>query len=160
MGKKYVIDESTLTNIANAIRNQTGTEDAIAVKDFANKISECGYSISSDELIRVVFHDVSLEPGGYGLITGPIFDENGNLIAHWGKDLIFEEPYYLSSWNYYTIEGDHPFGFNGSEMTIEQTSYDDDSYMLINYGYGQAYVVQFYGSQIEINVAIDPIRWA
>ena len=76
MGKKYVIDESTLTNIANAIRNQTGTEDAIAVKDFANKISECGFSIPSDELVRVVFHHVSTKPGGFGWINGSLFDEN------------------------------------------------------------------------------------
>ena len=35
----YLIQEETLTNIANAIREKTGNTDAILVSNFANEIS-------------------------------------------------------------------------------------------------------------------------
>lgn len=155
MEKRYLIKESTLTDMANAIRNQTGTEDVIAVKDFANKISQCGFSIPTDELVRVVFHDVSTKPGGFGWINGPLFDENGSVVSYWGGDLIFEEPYYLSTWSYYTIEVDHSQSFYGADLILEETSYEDDSYFTSHVSWGALWVVAFYGSQIDINVSIN-----
>ena len=156
MGKKYVIDESTLTNIADAIRENTGSTEPIAVKDFANKISECGFSIPSDELVRVVFHNTSTKPGGYGWINGSLFDENGSLISYWGGDLVFEEPCYLSAYSYYTIEVDHSQSFYGADVMMEDAEGSEDGGSIAHIIYGAMWVGSFYGSQAEVNVSIEP----
>ena len=46
MNTKYVIEDTTLTNIANAIRNKTNETNNINTLDFANKIQNIDLSTS------------------------------------------------------------------------------------------------------------------
>jgi hypothetical protein len=52
MEKKYVINESTLTGIADAIRNKDFSGDLISANDFANRINLLGTTI--EEYMRIM----------------------------------------------------------------------------------------------------------
>jgi hypothetical protein len=47
MNEKYIIDKSTLVDIAEAIRNKSKTTDQIDPRDFPSKISDICVTIST-----------------------------------------------------------------------------------------------------------------
>lgn len=65
---KYVIEDTTLTGIADAIRGKTGTTDPIAVTDMAAQI-EAITGGGSEETLTAIFEEQTVEgfaDGGYG----------------------------------------------------------------------------------------------
>lgn len=51
MNTKWLIEEQTLTDIANSIREREGSSDPILVKEFANKIGKI--EPSTEEYMRI-----------------------------------------------------------------------------------------------------------
>lgn len=52
MNTKYVIEDATLNNIADAIRGKTNETEAIKTLDFASKIASI--DLSTEEYMRIV----------------------------------------------------------------------------------------------------------
>lgn len=68
---RFSIEDTTLTDIADSIREQTGSREPIAVTDMATKISEIeGGGGGSAE----GFHDVTFMNGTTPLLTRPVYD--------------------------------------------------------------------------------------
>ena len=72
----YMIKEETLTDIADAIRSQTGDVNPISVSDFATQIT----NISGAGTITVKKYTASLTSSQYGWFT--FVDENGSIITN------------------------------------------------------------------------------
>lgn len=70
MNTKYVIEDATLTNIADAIRNKTNETEKIKTLDFANKIASI--DLPTEEYMALV--DMGLEYGLSGVF--PTYTEN------------------------------------------------------------------------------------
>ena len=52
MNTKYVIEDATLNNIADAIRGKTNETEAIKTLDFASKIASI--DLSTEEYMRII----------------------------------------------------------------------------------------------------------
>ena len=70
---KYLVEEQTLTDIADAIREQTGDENPIMLSNFASQIG----SIQGGGSVKK--YSATLTSSQYGWFT--FEDENGNVLA-------------------------------------------------------------------------------
>ena len=86
MNTKYVIEDTTLTNIADAIRNKTNETETIKTLDFASKIASI--DLSTEEYMALV--DMGLSFATDAVL--PTYSDNeinkvDNYIKYYGGEL-------------------------------------------------------------------------
>lgn len=93
--EKYLIDETTLTNIADAIREKNNTTEEIQVSEFANKISEIPAGIDTSDATASA-NDITIGRTAY--ING---EKVTGTIPVMSEDIDNEFDYIATSDNYF-----------------------------------------------------------
>lgn len=124
---KYLVEETTLTDIADAIREQTGDENPIQLSSFASQIA----SIQGGGSVKK--YTAELTSSQYGWFT--FVDENGDILTADSAHVplyatsIDNDKYYFGSFvNYagqnrylfkiYDVNNSNAHGYEGNSKTL------------------------------------------
>ena len=114
--EKYLIDETTLTNIADAIREKNNTTEEIQVSEFANKISEIPAGIDTSDATASA-NDITIGRTAY--ING---EKVTGTIPVMSEDIDNEFDYIATSDNYFVDQQNSYETVYWNNITIPKTA--------------------------------------